>query len=454
MEKGLLEKVFHIKERGSNVKTEVLAGLTIFLSCASVLVLNPLILSEAGIDAKAAFWATALSVFLACLAMGLWVNRPIALGPAIGLASFLSFYIVKTLGMSWQNGLACVCISGCTFVLLGVFKIQQKIVQSIPDCIKKAMSVGVGFFIAFIGLQTAGLVTASPDTLLTLGDLGNPGTILALVGIVVTAILVIKNVRGGVLIGIVVVAILGIFVKNPETGLGYTQLPTSILSFDNPVEALAPTFGKLSLKGMFSGGFTQIAGIFFAILSFLIVDLFDSLSVLIGIAPKAGMVKEDGSIPDAGKALMVSAGAAAVGAVFGTSTVSIYGAESVTGISVGGRTGLTACVTGLCFALALFFSPIFLVIPSIAVAPALIIVGIFMMEPLCHLELGDFTVAMPVFFAVLMMPFTYNIAYGVMFSILAYTLCMLASGKRKKLSGIVIALSIIFIFYLVLKVVL
>lgn len=316
------------------------------------------------------------------------------------------------------------------------------------------MSVGVGFFIAFIGLQTAGLVTASPDTLLTLGDLGNPGTILALVGIVVTAILVIKNVRGGILIGIVVVAVLGIFVKNPETGLGYTQLPTSILSFDNPVEALAPTFGKLSLKGMFSGGFTQIAGIFFAILSFLIVDLFDSLSVLIGIAPKAGMVKEDGSIPDAGKALMVSAGAAAVGAVFGTSTVSIYGAESVTGISVGGRTGLTACVTGLCFALALFFSPIFLVIPSIAVAPALIIVGIFMMEPLCHLELGDFTVAMPVFFAVLMMPFTYNIAYGVMFSILAYTLCMLASGKRKKLSGIVIALSIIFIFYLVLKVVL
>lgn len=217
----------------------------------------------------------------------------------------------------------------------------------------------------------------------------------------------------------------------------YGNFPKRRKSRESPWNRASPAFGKL----------WEHAGK-------CRVDLFDSLSVLIGIAPKAGMVKEDGSIPDAGKALMVSAGAAAVGAVFGTSTVSIYGAESVTGISVGGRTGLTACVTGLCFALALFFSPIFLVIPSIAVAPALIIVGIFMMEPLCHLELGDFTVAMPVFFAVLMMPFTYNIAYGVMFSILAYTLCMLASGKRKKLSGIVIALSIIFIFYLVLKVVL
>lgn len=451
---GVFERVFHMKERGTNVKTEAMAGLTIFLSCASVLVLNPMILAAAGIDQKAAFWATAISIFIACMAMGLWVNRPIALGPAIGLASFLSFYIVKTLGMSWQNGLACVCISGCTFMLLGVFKIQQKIVNSIPDCIKKAMSVGVGFFIAFIGFQTAGLIVASPDTLLTLGDLGNPGTLLALLGIVLTAIFVMKNVRGGMLISIVIVTIVGFFVKDPATGLSYTQLPQSILSFDNPIEALAPTFGQLSFKGMFSGGFTQIAGVFFAILSFLIVDLFDSLSVLIGIAPKAGMVEEDGSIPDAGKALMVSAGAAAVGSVFGTSTVSIYGAESVTGISVGGRTGLTACVTGLCFLLALFFSPLFLIVPSVAVAPVLIVVGIFMMEPLCHLELGDFTVAMPVFFAVLMMPFTYNIAYGVMFSILAYTLCMLVSGKRKNLSAVVVGLSILFIFYLVLRVLL
>lgn len=453
-EQSVLERVFHIRERGSNVKTECIAGITTFLSCASVVVLNPSILSNAGMDAKAVFWATAISIFIACMLMGLWGNFPIALGPAIGLSSFMAFYVVKTLGMSWQNGLACVCISGSTFMLLGLFKVQQKIVDGIPDCIKQALGAGVGFFIAFIGFQEAGIVVASPDTLLTLGDLGNPGTVIAIIGIIVTAVLVIRNVKGGILIGIVVVAVLGIFAINPATGEVYTKLPTSIMAFDNPVKAMAPTFGQLSIKGMFTGDFNKTIGVIFAILSFLMVDLFDSISVLIGVAPKAGMVNEDGSIPDAGKALFVSASGAAIGAVLGTSTVSIYGAESVTGISVGGRTGLTACVTGICFLLTLFFSPIFLVIPSVAVAPALIIVGIFMMEPLCHLDLGDFTVAMPVFFAVIMMPFTYNIANGVLFSILSYTLCMVGSGKAKKLSKIVIFLSILFVIYLFLDVLL
>lgn len=449
--KRTMERIFRIKERGSNVRTEFMAGITIFLSCASVMILNPAILSAAGMDSKAVFWATAIAVCIACFLMGLYVNRPIALGPAVGLASFFSFYVVKTLGLSWQNGLACVCISGSTFLVLSLLGVQQKIVDGIPSCIKQALSVGVGFFIAFIGLQTAGIVVDSPDTLLTLGDLGNPGTVICLIGIIVTAVLVIKNVKGGILIGIVVVAVLGIFVKDPTTGIAYTQLPSRVLSFDNPVEALAPTFGQLSLQGMFSGGFKQFVGIVFAIMSFLIVDLFDSLSVVVGIAPKTGMQKEDGSIPEAGKALRVSAAGAAIGAVFGTSTVSIYGAESLTGVAVGGKTGLTACFTGLCFILTLFFSPIFLVIPSIAVAPALIIVGVFMMEPLCHVDLGDFTVAMPVFFAVLIMPFTYNIANGVLFSVLSYVICMVASGQKKKISRILVVLSVIFVIYLVLN---
>lgn len=448
---GLLERTFHLKERNTDIKTEFLAGITIFLSAASVMILTPSILSQAGMDSKAVFWATAISICIACFLMGLYVNRPIALGPSIGLASFFSFYVVKTLGMSWQNGLACVCISGSTFFILSLLGVQKKIVDGIPDSIKQALGVGVGFFIAFIGLQSAGLVVASPDTLVTLGDLGNPGTIISLIGIVITAALVIRNIKGGILIGIIVVAILGLFVTNPETGLPYTQVPQSIISIDHPLKALAPTFGKLSLRGMFSGDFNQVIGVLFSILSFLIVDLFDSLSVVIGIAPKAGMTKEDGSIPEVGKALRVSAGGAAIGAVFGTSTVSIYGAESLTGISVGGRTGLTACFTGICFLLTLFFSPVFLVIPSIAVAPALITVGIFMMEPLGHLNLGDFTVAMPVFFAILIMPFTYNIANGVLFSILSYTLCMTAGGKAKELSKVVVVLSIIFAIYLVLN---
>ena len=452
MEKqGLLERTFHLKERGSDLRTEFLAGITIFLSAASVMVLTPTILSASGMDSKAVFWATAISICIACFLMAFYVNRPIALGPAVGLASFFSFYVVKTLGMSWQNGLACVCISGSTFFILSLLGVQKKIVDGIPDSVKQALGVGVGFFIAFIGLQTAGLVVASPDTLVTLGDLGNPGTVISLAGIIVTAVLVIRNVKGGILIGIVVVAVLGLFVNDPATGLPYTQIPTALISFDNPVEALAPTFGKLSLSGMFSGSFNQIIGVLFSIMSFLIVDLFDSLSVVIGVAPRAGMMKEDGSIPEVGKALRVSAGAAAIGAVFGTSTVSIYGAESLTGISVGGRTGLTACVTGLCFLLTLFFSPVFLVIPSIAVAPALIIVGIFMMEPLGHLNLGDFTVAMPVFFAILIMPFTYNIANGVLFSVLSYTLCMVAAKRTKELSKVVVVLSTIFTIYLVLN---
>lgn len=451
---GVLERVFHMKERGSNVRTECIAGITTFLSCASVLILNPAILSGAGMDAKAVFWATSLAIFIACFLMGIWGNFPIALGPAIGLSSFMAFYVVKTLGMSWQNGLACVCISGCTFMLLGLLKVQQKIVDGIPDCIKQALGVGVGFFIAFIGFQEAGIVVSSPDTLLTLGNLGNPGTVIALIGIIVTAVLVIKNVKGGILIGIVVVAFLGLFAQNPVSGEAYTKLPTTVLSFDNPVEALAPTFGQLSLKGMFTSDFNKTVGVIFAILSFLMVDLFDSISVLLGVAPKADMVKEDGSIPDAGKALFVSASGAAIGAVLGTSTVSIYGAESVTGIAVGGRTGLTACVTGICFLLTLFFSPVFLMIPTIAIAPALIMVGIFMMEPLCHLDLSDFTVAMPVFFAVIMMPFTYNIANGVLFSILSYALCMIGSGRAKKLSKIVVLLSALFVFYLFLDVLL
>lgn len=445
-----LERHFHLSERNTTVRTEVLAGLTTFLSCVSILVLNPAILSATGMDAKALFWATAIGCCIACVWMGLYGNFPFALGPAMGLNSFFAFSMVLGMGIPWQNALACVFTSGCVFMLLSVFKVQQKIVDAVPDTIKKAIGAGVGMFIAFAGFQSAGIVVKNDSTMVGIGNLGNPGTLLAILGIIVTLILVLRGVKTAILIGTIVVTILGFFVTDPATGQAYTALPSAIFSFDNPVAALAPTFGKLTFRGMFSGDFSSIVTMLFCVISFLFVDLFDSLGVFLGIAPKAGLVDEDGKIPGAGKALFVSAGAAAVGAVLGTSTITIYGAESATGIQAGGRTGLTACTTGICFLAMLFISPLFLIVPGIATAPALIMVGIFMISNIASLDLSDITVSAPTFMALAIMPFTYNIAYGVLFSMLTYTLCMLAVGRRNELNKTIYAVDIFFLVYFVL----
>lgn len=451
---NLLEKVFHLKERGSTPKTEILAGLTTFLTCVYIVAVNPAILSAAGMDTKAVFWATALASAIACIWIGVWANLPFALAPAMGLNAYFAYYVVNTLGLSWQNALACVFISGVIFMLLSIFKVQQKIVDAMPECIKLSVGAGIGFFIAFTGLQQAKIIQASENTLLTLGDLSNPGALLALLGIILTAVLVIRRVKGGILIGILVITVISLFVKDPLTGLTYTQLPDKLLVFDNPITAMAPTFGKLSIEGMFTGAPVVVLGVIFAIISFLFVDLFDSIGVLLGVASKAGLVDEKGNVPSAGKALFVSAGGAAVGAILGTNTVTIYGAESTTGIAEGGRTGMTACVTGLLFILTLFFSPIFLMIPSIATAPALVMVGIFMIEPLCKMDLGDLSIALPVFFTVAFMPFSYNIAYGILFGLIGYTVGQVAAGKAKKITPTVWILTVIFIAYLVADIIL
>lgn len=445
----ILERKFKLSERGTNVKTEMVAGLTTFLSCVSIVAINPLILSAAGMDIQGVFWATALSAVIACIWMGLYTNFPFALGPAMGLNSFFVYYCVMNVGMSWQNALACVCISGCTFMLLSFFGVQQKIVDAVPGCIRNSVGPGIGLFIAFTGLTSAGIVVPSESTTITIGDLGNPGAILALLGILLTVILTIRGVKGSILIGIAAITILGIFVKDPSTGLAYTQLPEHFISWENPVVAMKPVFGKLSFDGMFSGGATAVVGVGFAIVSFLFVDLFDSIGVLLGVASKAGLLDKDGKMPGAGKALMVSAGGAAIGAVLGTSTVTIYGAESTTGIAEGGRTGLTPCVTGALFILTLFFSPVFLMIPSVAITPALVMVGIFMMEPLKNIDLSDFRQAMPAFFAMAFMTFTYNIAYGILFAFVTYTLGQIVSGNLKKMNKTMIILGIISLVYIV-----
>lgn len=449
-----LEHKFHLSERGTDLKTEILAGTTTFLTCVYIVAVNPGILSAAGMDTKAVFWATALASAIACIWIGLGANLPFALAPAMGLNAYFTYYVCNTLGLPWQNALACVAISGVTFMLLSIFRVQQKIVDAMPDCIKHSVGAGIGFFIAFTGLMQAGIITSSSDTLLTLGNLADPGALLALFGIFLTAVLVIKRVRGAILIGIMVVTALGILVKNPVTGMAYTTIPKQFLSFDNPVTALAPTFGQLTLKGMFSGTPDMILGVIFAIISFLFVDLFDSIGVLLGVASKAGLVDKDGNIPCAGKALFVSAGGAAIGAFLGTNTVTIYGAESATGIAEGGRTGLTACVTGILFLVTLFLSPLFLMIPSIATAPALVMVGIFMIEPLRQLPLDDVAIALPVFLTVSFMPYTYNIAYGILFGLIGYAVGQIASGKARQMTKTVWVLTAVFIVYLLLDIIL
>ncbi len=449
-----LEKWFHLKERGSNVKTELLAGLTTFLTCVYIVAVNPAILANAGMDVKAVFWATALASAIACLWIGLWANLPFALAPAMGLNAYFAFYVCNTLGLSWQNALCCVAVSGFTFMLLSIIKVQQKIVDAMPECIKQSVGAGIGFFIAFTGLTQAGIITGSADTLVTIGDLSNPGALLALFGIFLTAVLVIRRVKGAILIGIILITIAGLFIKNPETGLCYTVFPGRLIAFDNPLTAMAPTFGKLSFKGMFSGSPEMIVGVIFSIISFLFVDLFDSIGVLLGVSAKAGLVDENGNIPCAGKALFVSAGGAFIGAILGTNTVTIYGAESATGISEGGRTGLTACATGILFALTLVLSPLFLMIPSIATAPALVMVGIFMIEPLCHMDLGNISIALPVFLTVSMMPFTSNIAYGILFGLIGYTIGQVAAGRKSQITKTVWILTAVFTAYLILDILL
>lgn len=451
---NFLEKTFRIRERGSTPKTEVIAGVTTFLTCVYIVAVNPAILSAAGMDTKAVFWATALASAVACIWIGIWANMPLALAPAMGLNAYFAYYVVNTLGLSWQNALACVFISGALFTILSLFKVQQKIVDAMPSCIKHSVGAGIGFFIAFTGLQQAKIIQASPDTLLTLGDLSNPGALLALIGIALTAVLVIRRVKGGILISILAITVISLFVTDPLTGHTYAQLPEKLLVFDNPATALAPTFGQLSIKGMFSGAPVVVLGVVFAIISFLFVDLFDSIGVLLGVATKAGLVDKEGNVPAASKALMVAAGSATIGAVLGTNTVTIYGAESTTGIAEGGRTGMTACVTGLLFILTLVFSPIFLMIPSIATAPALVMVGIFMIEPLCHMELGDLSIALPVFLTIAFMPFSYNIAYGILFGLIGYTIGQIAAGKAKKITPTMWVLTAIFITYLVLDIIL
>ena len=427
-----MENFFKLKEHKTDVRTEVMAGITTFMTMAYILAVNPGILSDSGMDYGGVFTATALSSAIATLIMALYAKYPFALAPGMGLNAFFAYTVVLgPMGRTWQFALTAVLIEGIIFMLLSAVKAREKIFDSIPISLKNAVSVGIGLFIAFIGVSSAGLVIAGDGTLLGLGDLTAPNSIVAVLGILITGFLFAKNVRGALLIGIIVTTIIGI-------PFGVTILPEGL-----SIVSLPPSLSKVAFK------FVPISEIFsldmlVVVFTFLFVDIFDTVGTLAGVASKADMLDEDGKLPRVGKALMADAIGTVAGACLGTSTVTTY-VESASGVAAGGRTGLTALVTSGMFALALFFAPLFTVIPSAATAPALIIVGLFMMSPIKNINFDDYTEAIPAFLTIIMMPFAYSIAEGIVFGMVSYVILKVLAGKWKDVSIVMYILAGLFI---------
>lgn len=426
----LLEKLFKLSENNTDVRTEVLAGLTTFMTMAYVLVVVPDILSGAGIPVYAAVAATCISAFVACLANGLYSNYPFALAPGMGLVAYFSFSVVGQMGLTWQAALGAVFISGIIFILLTITKMREAILDAIPNSLKQAITVGIGMFLAFLGLSNAGFVAPNPDTFVSLADMTQPGAILASIGLVITVALSVKKVTGAFLISIAVTTLIGI-------PMGVTSWPTGVFSLE-PITALRETAFQLDIRGALQGGFIAL------IFSFTFANMFDTMGTLIGVATKADMLDEHGRLPRAGRPLLVDAGATSFGALLGTSTVTTY-LESAAGVAAGGRTGLTATVTGLLFGIAIFFAPIFAIVPSQATAPILIIVGVMMAESMTKIDFADFTEAVPAFLTIIMMPLTFNIANGFAFGFISYTIIKLIAGKAREVSLVMFILSGLFI---------
>ncbi len=452
-----LEKFFHLKENNTDVKTEVMAGITSFMTMAYILAVNPNILSAAGMDHGAVFTATAVASFLGTLCMALFANYPFALAPGMGLNAYFAYTVVLGMGYSWQVALAAVLTEGLIFILLSVCNVREAIFNAIPLPLKRAVSVGIGLFIAFIGLQNAKIVISSA-TLVSLFTLdgynqtlnGVTATfqdagitvLLAILGVIITGILVVKNVKGNILWGILITWLLGVicqfaglYVPNPEVGF-YNLLP----DFSNGISipSLAPIFAKFSISGVPILEFVVI------IFAFLFVDIFDTIGTLIGVASKADMLDKDGKLPRIKGALMADAVATTAGAVLGTSTVTTF-VESASGVSEGGRTGLTSLTTAVLFLLSLFLSPIFLAIPSFATAPALIIVGFYMLGAVSDINFKDASEGIPAFICIAAMPFFYSISEGIAMGVISYVAINAISGKGKKISVAMYILAVLFI---------
>jgi len=423
----MFEKYFKLKENGTNKRTEVIAGITTFLTMAYILAVNPSILSATGMDANALFTSTAIASIVATLIMALWAKLPFALAPGMGLNAFFAFSVVLGMGYSWQFALTAVLIEGIIFILLTLFNVREAIVDSIPKSVKTAISAGIGLFIAFIGLQNAGVVVKNDATLVHLGDITTGSALLAMIGLVVTSVLIVKKIKGDLLIGIVLTALIGI-------PMGITQI-NGIVSTP---PSIAPIFFQFEFTNILS--FDMLIVVF----TFLFVDIFDTLGTLVGVSTKANMLDKNGNVPNIKKAFMADALGTTFGAMLGTSTVTTY-VESAAGVSEGGRTGMTSLITAICFAVALFFAPVFLAIPGAATAPALILVGLFMIAPIKELDFNDYSESIPAFICILAMPLTYSIAEGITLGVLSYVFINALAGKFKKLSIGMYILAILFI---------
>ena len=450
-----LDKIFHLKENHTDVKTEVMAGITTFMTLAYILAVNPNILSASGMDRGSVFTATALSAFIATCLMALLSNYPFVLAPGMGLNAYFTYTVVLGMGYTWQQALAAVFAEGIIFILLSLTNVREAIFNSIPMNLKHAVSVGIGLFIAFIGLQNAKIVVGNDSTLVSIfsfkssvaeGTFSSQGitVLLALIGILVTAILLAKDVKGSILWGILITWVLGIicqlthlYVPNADIGY-YSLLP----DFSNgiSVPSMAPTFMKMDFSIVFSLDFVVI------MFAFLFVDMFDTLGTLIGVASKADMLDKDGKLPNIKGALLSDAVGTTVGAVCGTSTVTTF-VESASGVAEGGRTGLTSIVAGILFALSLLLSPIFLAIPSFATAPALIVVGYLMLTSVTKIDFSDMTEAIPCFIAIIAMPFMYSISEGISMGVISYVVINLITGKakEKKISVLMYVLAVLFV---------
>ncbi len=433
----MLEKLFAIQERGSTVRTELLAGLTTFMTMAYILAVNPNILSASGMNAPSVFVATALCTCLATAAAGLFANLPIALAPSMGLNAFFTYTIVLGMGYSWQFALTAVFIAGVIFIGLTLSRLREIIMNCLPEGIKHAISVGIGLFIAFIGLKSAGIVVDNPNTFVMAGSFKDPGVIVAAVGTIFTGILLCRKVPGALLYGIFAATLLGI-------PLGVTKLANFDTAALFSVPSLAPTFWQ------FDWSLVLTLDMLLIVIAILFANLFDTMGGLIGLASQAGLLTEKGEVPNMKSAFMADALGTTVGSMMGTATVAVY-VESASGIAEGGKTGLTAITVAVLFFLAIFLSPIFLLIPAQATAAALILVGLFMLVPIQKINFDDFTVSIPAFFTLIMMPLTYSIVNGIMWGLLAHVILQIGTGKGKQLNLISYVLALIFIIKLIFE---
>lgn len=432
MSTGFLERRFKLSEQGTSVKTEITAGMTTFMTMAYILAVNPIILGAAGMDTAAVFTATAVAAIIGTLFMAFGANLPYGLAPGMGLNAFFAYTVVLGMGYTWQTALTAVFLEGLIFIVLTATNIREAIVNMIPANLKRSISAGIGFFIALIGFQNAGIVVANKATLVSLGDVTAPGPLVAIIGLVVIGVLFAKNVKGALLIGMLVAAVAGI-------PLGVTSLEHFNSDSLFSIPSLSPLFFQLDFSNVFS---VDMAIILF---TFLFVDIFDTAGTLIGVSAKAGMLDENGNVVRARQAFFADAIATTCGAVLGTSTVTTF-VESAAGVAEGGRTGLTALTTACLFALALLLAPIFLLIPAQATAPALIVVGMFMMSPIRDIDLDDYTEAIPAFLTIVMMPYTYSIAEGIVFGLTSFVALKLLTRRTNeipKLAYILVALFIL-----------